>query len=90
MSGKVSKGKRSRLLGKVALVTGASRGIGRGIALALAGEGCDVAVNFVGSKEKAQAVVKDIKALGRRAIAVQADVSDEDRSSGCGTRSTRS
>jgi 3-oxoacyl-[acyl-carrier protein] reductase len=77
MSGKVSKGKRSRLLGKVALVTGASRGIGRGIALALAGEGCDVAVNFVGSKEKAQAVVKDIKALGRRAIAVQADVSDE-------------
>lgn len=81
MSGKVSKGKRSRLLGKVALVTGASRGIGRGIALALAGEGCDVAVNFVGSKEKAQAVVKDIKALGRRAIAVQADVSDEDRKS---------
>ena len=65
------------LLGRTALVTGASRGIGKGIALALAREGADVAVNFVGSKEKAQKVVKDIKAMGRRAIAVQADVSDE-------------
>ena len=74
LAGKV---KRPKLLGKVALVTGASRGIGRGIALALATEGADVVVNYNGSKEKALAVVKLIKAMGRRAMAVRADVSDE-------------
>ena len=74
LAGKV---KRPKLLGKVALVTGASRGIGRGIALALATEGADVVVNYNGSKEKALAVVKLIKAMGRRALAVRADVSDE-------------
>ncbi len=68
---------RPKLLGKVALVTGASRGIGRGIALALASEGCDVVVNYNGSKDKALAVVKQIKTMGRKALAVQADVSDE-------------
>jgi 3-oxoacyl-[acyl-carrier protein] reductase len=73
----VGKVKRPKLLGKLALVTGASRGIGRGIALSLASEGCDVVVNYNGSKEKALVVVNEIKAMGRKALAVQADVSDE-------------
>ncbi|WP_390622036.1 3-oxoacyl-[acyl-carrier-protein] reductase [Numidum massiliense] len=62
------------LTGKTALVTGASRGIGREIALALASAGADVVVNYAGSEEKAQAVVAEIAALGRRAIALQANV----------------
>lgn len=49
---------------KSALVTGASRGIGRSIALQLAEEGYNVAVNYAGSKEKAEAVVEEIKAKG--------------------------
>lgn len=64
------------LEGKVALVTGASRGIGREIALELAREGCNVAVNFAGSEAKANEVVDEIKGLGREAIAVQCNVSD--------------
>ncbi|MBW3113904.1 MULTISPECIES: 3-oxoacyl-[acyl-carrier-protein] reductase [Bacillaceae] len=64
------------LEGKVALVTGASRGIGREIALELAREGCNVAVNFAGSEAKANEVVDEIKSLGREAIAVQCNVSD--------------
>ena len=67
-----------RLEGKVALVTGASRGIGRAVALAFAGEGCDVAVNYVKSESQAGEVVADIQATGRRAIAVEADVSQKD------------
>ena len=59
------------------MVTGASRGIGRGIAFKLASEGCDVIVNYNGSKEKALAVVKEIRVMGRKALAVQADVSNE-------------
>ncbi|KPL61163.1 3-oxoacyl-[acyl-carrier-protein] reductase [Rossellomorea vietnamensis] len=66
------------LEGKVALVTGASRGIGREIALELAREGCNVAVNFAGSEQKANEVVDEIKSLGREAIAVQCNVSDAD------------
>lgn len=77
MSEKGRQGKRPGLSGKVALVTGASRGIGRGIALALAREGCDVAVNYSKGKAGAQAVAKDISGMGRKAIVVQADVSDE-------------
>ncbi|WP_108669730.1 3-oxoacyl-[acyl-carrier-protein] reductase [Peribacillus acanthi] len=65
-----------RLQGKAALVTGASRGIGREIALELAREGADVAVNFAGSESKANEVVDEIKAMGRNAIAIQCDVSD--------------
>jgi 3-oxoacyl-[acyl-carrier protein] reductase len=65
-----------RLQGKAALVTGASRGIGREIALELAREGADVAVNFAGSEAKANEVVDEIKAMGRNAIAIQCDVSD--------------
>lgn len=58
------------------LITGASRGIGAQCALAFAKEGCDVAVNFCHSEEKALALVKEIEALGVRAVAVQADVAD--------------
>lgn len=64
------------LEGKVALVTGASRGIGRQIALTLAGYGADVIVNYNGSREKAEEVVQEIRALGRRAEAVQCSVAD--------------
>jgi len=63
------------LLGKTALITGGSRGIGRETALALAAAGCDVAVNYLHSQEEAAAVVSAIERLGRRACSVQADVS---------------
>ncbi|HII0908201.1 TPA: 3-oxoacyl-[acyl-carrier-protein] reductase [Staphylococcus aureus] len=66
---------------KSALVTGASRGIGRSIALQLAEEGYNVAVNYAGSKEKAEAVVeeiKEIKAKGVDSFAIQANVADAD------------
>ncbi len=62
--------------GKVALITGASRGIGRAIALRLAGEGAKIAINFAGSTEKAEAVKAEIEKLGSQAILVQANVSD--------------
>lgn len=63
---------------KSALVTGASRGIGRSIALQLADEGYNVAVNYAGSKEKAEAVVEEIKAKGVDSFAIQANVADAD------------
>ncbi|KAF0995697.1 3-oxoacyl-[acyl-carrier-protein] reductase [Geobacillus sp. TFV-3] len=62
------------LEGKIALVTGASRGIGRAVALELARQGANVAVNYAGSEAKANEVVEAIRSLGREAIAVQADV----------------
>ena len=61
---------------RVALVSGGSRGIGRSICLGLAADGCDVAVNYRRDAEAAEQTVKEIEALGRRAIAVAADVSD--------------
>ncbi|RHZ44132.1 uncharacterized protein CDV56_100155, partial [Aspergillus thermomutatus] len=61
--------------GKVALVTGSSRGIGREIALGLAVRGADIVINYFSSEAKAQEVVKEIKALGRKAVAIRADVS---------------
>jgi 3-oxoacyl-[acyl-carrier protein] reductase len=66
------------LQGKVALVTGASKGIGAAIARELAARGAAVAVNYSGSKEGADKVVADIKAAGGKAIAVQANLSDPD------------
>lgn len=63
---------------KSALVTGASRGIGRSIAFQLAEEGYNVAVNYAGSKEKAEAVVEEIKAKGVDSFAIQANVADAD------------
>jgi 3-oxoacyl-(acyl-carrier-protein) reductase len=65
-----------KLAGRKAVVTGASRGIGRAIALALADEGADVAVNYMSSEAAAQEVVREIEKRGRRALAVRADVSD--------------
>ena len=64
------------LQGRKAVVTGASRGIGRAIALALAREGADVAINYMASEARAQEVVAEIQALGRQGLAVRADVSD--------------
>jgi len=60
-----------RLEGQRALVTGGSRSIGRGIALGLAREGADVAVNFKSSREDADSIVREIEDMGRRATAVQ-------------------
>jgi len=64
---------------KVAVVTGASRGIGRSIALALAHEGADVVVNFREKAEAAEEVARAIRELGRKAVAVQADVRDPEQ-----------
>jgi 3-oxoacyl-[acyl-carrier protein] reductase len=66
----------SSLQGKVALVTGASKGIGAAIARELASRGASVAVNYSGSKAAAEKVVAEIKAAGGKAIAVQANVAD--------------
>ena len=65
------------LRGQKALVTGASSGIGRGIALALAEAGADVVVNYSSGEDKARAVCSEAEKFGVRAIAVGADVSDE-------------
>ena len=65
-----------RLDGKCALVTGGSRGIGRGIALEFAREGANVAVNYRRDEAAAQATVAEIERLGRKAIAMRADVAD--------------
>lgn len=65
----------SMLSGHVALVTGASRGLGKAIALALAGAGADVAVNYRVQAEAAESVAQSIRALGRKVIVVQGDVS---------------
>lgn len=65
-----------KLKSKWALVTGGSRGIGRGICLELAREGCNIIVNYVSSPEKAQETVSEIKELGSEAYSIRADVSD--------------
>jgi len=67
----------SKLAGKVAVVTGASKGIGASIALHLAAEGASVVVNYASSKAGAEKVVAEIKKKGGKAIAVQADVAKQ-------------
>jgi glucose 1-dehydrogenase len=64
-----------RLKGKNALVTGSSRGIGRGIALRFAGEGANVAINYVGGKEAAEDTQRAVEAFGVKAVILPADVS---------------
>ncbi|AYN43966.1 glucose 1-dehydrogenase [Streptomyces dangxiongensis] len=67
------------LKGQKALVTGANSGIGRATAVALGRAGADVVVNYVAGREEAERVVEEITALGVRAMAHEADVSDEDQ-----------
>ena len=64
------------LAGKVALVTGASRGIGRAVALRLAGDGAKIAINFAGNLAKAEEVKSEIETLGSEAILVQGNVAE--------------
>jgi 3-oxoacyl-[acyl-carrier protein] reductase len=64
------------LSGKIALVTGGARGIGRGIVLRLAEQGADVAFTYRGNADAAAATAADVEALGRRALAIQADVKE--------------
>lgn len=64
------------LSGKIALVTGASRGIGRAIARKLAGAGCDVAVGYFNNRREAEAVCEEIRALGRRTQLLRGNVGD--------------
>jgi len=68
-----------RLEGQVAIVTGASRGIGRAVAIALATEGAKVVVNYAKSSQAADAVVAEIEGMGSEAIALQADVAQTDQ-----------
>jgi 3-oxoacyl-[acyl-carrier protein] reductase len=63
--------------GKIALVTGGSRGIGRATVLGLAAAGCDVAVNYLHARDEAESLIRDIVTRGQRAISIQADVSCE-------------
>lgn len=67
---------------KIAVVTGAGRGIGRGIALALAREGAMVVVNYNGSKERAEEVVRTIEEAGGKAAAIQCNISDFEAAKG--------
>jgi 3-oxoacyl-[acyl-carrier protein] reductase len=67
-----------RLEGKVALVTGSSRGLGRAIAIELASKGCDVAVNYRAQKKLALEVAGKVESMGRRAVTVKADIGDRD------------
>ncbi|GAA3197200.1 MULTISPECIES: SDR family NAD(P)-dependent oxidoreductase [Streptomyces] len=77
------------LLGRAALVTGGSRGIGAATALRLAREGADVAVTYVNGKEAAEEVVRAVEALGRRAVALRADAADAQEAAGAVTEAVR-
>lgn len=65
--------------GKIALVTGGSRGIGRAVALALAARGADVAIFYAGNETAARRTAEEVEALGSRALAVRCDVADYDQ-----------
>jgi enoyl-[acyl-carrier protein] reductase III len=65
------------LANKVALITGGARGIGRATALKLAGAGCDIAIVYYSSSDEAQQLVEQIQQLGRRALAIRANVADQ-------------
>jgi len=69
--------------GKKALVTGASRGIGRATALLLAREGADVAINYASNEVAARDTEQEVRAMGRRALVLQADVADGTIRAGC-------
>jgi 3-oxoacyl-[acyl-carrier protein] reductase len=71
-----------KLTGKVALVTGGSRGIGAGIARALADDGADIAISYVSSPDKAKALVRELQEKGVRAVAFQADQARPDEVAG--------
>ncbi len=70
-----------KLAKKVAVITGGDQGIGRGIALRLAQEGADVAIGFRSNEQHADEVVRQIKSLGRRAVAIQVELTQMDRAS---------
>lgn len=74
----MEKGNAHSLQGRVALVTGGSRGIGRAIALAMAEAGADVMVNYVSNEGAAEETAKEIRSLGRKALTCKADVGDAD------------
>ena len=63
---------------KAAIVTGSSRGIGRAIAIELARQGADVLINYNQNRDAAESVQQEIEALGRKAVIIQADISDLD------------
>src|SRR5256885_5785510 len=67
-----------KLEGKTALVTGGGRGIGHGIVVELAREGADVAINYRRDREAAEATAAEVRALGRRAVVLQADVGERE------------
>ncbi|HKJ28298.1 MAG TPA: SDR family oxidoreductase [Anaerolineales bacterium] len=69
---------KDRFTGKVALITGGSQGIGKGIALSLAEEGCSVVINYRSNLEEAQETAKAVESLGGKALICQADVADRE------------
>ena len=66
-----------RFLGRTALITGASRGIGAAVALMMAEQGADVAINYRSKGSRAEEIANQVRALGRRALLAQADLTDQ-------------